>query len=256
MGGLFDFSGGDDNKNVMQDFTGYTEEAATSALTGMGLEVGTPKYEDNEEIAGTVIDQSIKEGKKFKKGDKITLTVSNGPAAQSSDNGGYVEVPTLTDKTYDNAKQILEDLGLKIKRGEDAYSEDDIGIVVTQNPMKGAKVKEGDTITVSVSKGPEPSPSPADHTISVTAGKGGSITPKGAVTVADGEDITFTITPDTGYEIFEVKVDGTSIGAVTSYPFTKVTDDHTIYAVFRKSTASPSPSPTTSTNPVSNTDIG
>ena len=124
--------------------------------------------------------------------------------------------------------------------------------------MKGAKLQKGDLVTVTVSKGPETT----EHEITVTAGKGGSISPKGAVTVEDGEDQSFTITADDGYDVLEVKVDGTSIGAVSTYTFTKVTEDHTIYVVFKqKAAASPSPSvspsatPTPTTKPASGTDI-
>lgn len=255
MGGLFDFSGGDD-KEDMQNLVGMPQESAMTVLDTLELKVTTEK-EASDEAAGIVIKQSIKKDSKVHKGDKITITVSSGQPVSSSENTEYIQVPTLTKKTYDQAKQILSDMGLKISSDEDVFSDEDVGLVVTQSPMKDAKVKKGDTVTVAVSKGLEPSPSPTDHTISVTAGKGGSISPKGAVLVADGEDQTFTITPDSGYEIFEVKVDGTSIGAPTSYSFTKVTDDHTIYAVFRQtSSASPTPSPTGTVNPVSNTDIG
>ncbi|MEA4896331.1 MAG: PASTA domain-containing protein [Oscillospiraceae bacterium] len=257
MGGLFDFSGGDGDKNVMQNVVGMPQDSAMTVLDDvLGLDV-TVETEASSEAAGIVIRQSIKENKKVKEGDKVTITVSSGQTASSSEDTEYVEVPTLTKKTYDQARQILTDMGLEISRGDDAFSDEDVGLVVSQSPMKGAKVKKGDTVTVTVSKGLEPSPSPTEHTISVTAGKGGSISPKGAVTVADGEDQTFEITPDSGYEIFEVKVDGTSIGAPTSYTFTGVSGDHTIYAVFRQTAgSSPTPSPSGTLNPVSNTDIG
>lgn len=258
MGGLFNFSKNDDGKSVMQNVVGMPKDSAMTVLAeGLGLKV-TVETEDSTQPAGIVTKQSIKEDKKVKKGDKITITVSSGNIpASASGSGDYIEVPTLTKKTYDQAKQILTDMGLKITKGEDSFSDEDVGLVVSQLPMQGAKIKKGDTVTVSVSKGIEPSPSPTDHTISVTAGKGGSISPKGAVTVADGEDQTFTISPDSGYEIFEVKVDGTSIGAPTSYSFTKVTGDHTIYAVFRQtSSTTQTPTPTGTTNPASNTDIG
>ncbi|PKM72103.1 MAG: hypothetical protein CVU91_10225 [Firmicutes bacterium HGW-Firmicutes-16] len=255
MGGLFDFSGSE-NKEEMQKLVGMPEESAITILDALELKV-TTKTEASDEAVGIVIKQSIDEGEKVKKGDKITITVSLGQPVSASESAEYIEVPTLTKKTYDQAKQILSDMGLKINRGEDVFSDEDIGLVVSQSPMKAAQIKKGETVTVSVSKGLEPSPSPEAHTISVTAGKGGSISPKGAVSVADAEDQTFTITPESGYEIFEIKVDGTSIGAPSSYTFTKVTDNHTIYAVFRQTTStSPTPSPTPTTNPVSNTDIG
>lgn len=62
--------------------------------------------------------------------------------------------------------------------------------------------------------------------------------------VEDGKSATFTIKPDEGFEIREVKVDGEDIGPVESYTFTDVTGDHTLYVVFQeKVPETPSPSP-------------
>lgn len=73
---------------------------------------------------------------------------------------------------------------------------------------------------------------PAAVTITATAGDNGSISPSGAVVVEYGADQEFTITPDTGYQVEDVLVDGASVGAVTSYTFEDVTADHTIHATF------------------------
>jgi hypothetical protein len=70
------------------------------------------------------------------------------------------------------------------------------------------------------------------HTITVTAGANGSITPSGAVSVTHGQNQTFTITPNTGYHVADVVVDGSSVGAVPSHSFTNITSDHTISATF------------------------
>lgn len=71
------------------------------------------------------------------------------------------------------------------------------------------------------------------HTITVTAGANGTISPAGPVTVSDGADQVFTITANSGYEIEDVKADGVSVGAVPDYTFTNVTADHTISATFK-----------------------
>ncbi len=71
------------------------------------------------------------------------------------------------------------------------------------------------------------------YTITASAGSGGSISPSGSVTVVYGADQTFTITPDSGYEVDDVVVDGNSQGKITSYTFTNVTSDHTISASFK-----------------------
>ena len=72
----------------------------------------------------------------------------------------------------------------------------------------------------------------AVHTITASAGANGSISPRGAVAVADGADQTFTITADPGYSIAGVLVDGVTVGPVASYTFTNVTGDRSISASF------------------------
>ena len=77
--------------------------------------------------------------------------------------------------------------------------------------------------------------------ITATAGDNGRITPTGDVAVPKGESKTFTITPDSGYHIKDVLVDGKSVGAVSTYTFENVVDNHTIHATFaRKHTPTPS----------------
>ena len=91
-----------------------------------------------------------------------------------------------------------------------------------------------------------------EYKISSSSEGGGSISP--TTTVKKGKSTTFYITPDKGYTISDVIVDGSSVGAVTSYKFSKVKGNHTIKAVFKKkdkptteepTTEPPTPEPTT-----------
>ena len=77
------------------------------------------------------------------------------------------------------------------------------------------------------------------YTIKATAGTGGSISPSGSVSVREGRDQTFTITPDKGYAVSNVKIDGKSIGAVKSYTFENVRRTHTIEVIFMKANGTP-----------------
>jgi len=82
---------------------------------------------------------------------------------------------------------------------------------------------------------PLPGPSPLRKdmaTITAGAGPGGSVSPSGAVTVNYGADQAFTITPDVGYHIADVLIDGSSVGVLISYTFTKVTANHTVVVTF------------------------
>lgn len=73
-----------------------------------------------------------------------------------------------------------------------------------------------------------------EHTITATAGEGGTISPSGSVKVRDTGSQTFTITPNSGYRIKDVTVDGVSQGALTTYLFENVTNDHSITVTFAK----------------------
>jgi len=77
------------------------------------------------------------------------------------------------------------------------------------------------------------------YTIKATAGTGGSISPSGNVSVREGRDQTFTITPDKSYAVSNVKIDGKSIGAVKSYTFENVRRTHTIEVIFMKANGNP-----------------
>ena len=69
-------------------------------------------------------------------------------------------------------------------------------------------------------------------TITASAGPGGTISPSESISVPNGGSQTFTISPDASHAISDVLVDGSSVGAVSSYTFRNVTGDHTIYALF------------------------
>ena len=74
---------------------------------------------------------------------------------------------------------------------------------------------------------------PGYYIIRATAGAGGLITPSGDVSVRAGANQTFTITPNRGYAVSDVKIDGRSIGAVRSYTFENISASHTIEVQFR-----------------------
>ena len=71
-----------------------------------------------------------------------------------------------------------------------------------------------------------------NYTITASAGNGGTITPSGSTSVGAGATVTFAIAPNTGYVISDVLVDGSSVGAVSSYTFETVSANHTIQATF------------------------
>jgi len=70
------------------------------------------------------------------------------------------------------------------------------------------------------------------YTITASAGTGGSINPNGSASVSSGSSQTYTINANSGYKIADVKVDGSSVGALSTYTFSSVTSAHTISVTF------------------------
>ena len=73
---------------------------------------------------------------------------------------------------------------------------------------------------------------PSSYTITASAGANGTISPSGAVSVNAGGSKTFTFTPDPGYEVDEVILNGLPIGALDSYTFNNVRGNHSISVTF------------------------
>lgn len=83
-----------------------------------------------------------------------------------------------------------------------------------------------------------------EHHITATAGRYGSISPSGRVSIQNGTDQTFSMRADTGYHVQSVLVDGNSVGQVNTYTFRNIRDDHTIFATFAQNVPSPPVEPT------------
>ena len=80
---------------------------------------------------------------------------------------------------------------------------------------------------------------PTTYTITVDQGANGTISPAENQVVTEGSSVTFTITPNEGYEIADVLVDNVSVGKAGSYTFTDVNANHTITASFTKTSVEP-----------------
>jgi hypothetical protein len=92
-------------------------------------------------------------------------------------------------------------------------------------------------VAVQASTASSPSPTPtasvyADFAVTASAGPGGTINPSGTQFAYPGSSFTFTITPDAGYKISNVTVDGVSQGPMSTYSFDNVQSGHEISASF------------------------
>jgi len=79
------------------------------------------------------------------------------------------------------------------------------------------------------------------YVITASAGSGGSISPSGTVTVNQAANQSFTITPNTGFNVSSVTVDGVNQGVIASYTFSNVQANHTISAAFQQQSSGEGP---------------
>lgn len=116
--------------------------------------------------------------------------------------------------------------------------------------FKPDSVQANDDVTVEETKTPDEDKDEPDETVKhrvfVSAGNGGTASPNGSVEVEDWGSLSITFTPNEGYEIVSVTVDGQDQGAVESYTLSYVKDDHTVIATFEKK---PEPTPTPTPEP-------
>lgn len=123
--------------------------------------------------------------------------------------------------------------------GDTEPTETQTQAVVTMQPVQTSAPHETETT-------PEPTSAVKTYTVTVTAGSGGSIQPGGLVSVQEGDSVSFSVIPDSGYYTSQLLVDGESVqpGDVT---LSNVQADHSVYAVFSpvpEETPEPTPVPT------------
>ncbi|MDD1718699.1 MAG: SBBP repeat-containing protein, partial [Methanoregulaceae archaeon] len=152
----------------------------------------------------------------------FTITSSAGPNGAISPSGSVV-VAKGGSQTFN----ITPDSGFQI-----ASVVVDGAFVGSEPAFTFTNVQTNHTIAATFSTAP-----PTQFTIVATAGAHGAISPSGSVVVAKGASQTFNITPDSGFQITNVLVDGEFVGSGSSYTFTNVQANHTISATF--STAPP-----------------
>ena len=219
---------GDTGKLVLKMENGWTSSKFTFDITAKDpVSVDLSK-------AALAIDTS--------KGSEDTLTLTLKPTAGAVDKDLKVAGVTFD---FDPAKLDAAKLSLtwdgaaskiQAKALDAAYSVKDVPVKakvdVTFTGVDGQNWPLSEVVNFTVTSGPG---HPATVTVTATAGAGGAIAPSGAVTVPYGADQAFTISPDVGQKIKDVKVNGASVGAVPTYTMKNVTADGSIEATFEPS---------------------
>jgi len=160
-------------------------------------------------------------------------TYSITPASQSfgsSGGSGSVTVTTQAGCSWSASKSAS---WITITAGAGGTGPGTVGYSVAANTAPSSRSAAvsigGNDFTVS-----QQGATASTVTITSSAGTGGSISPSGTVTIAPGSSKKFTISPRWFYRIYDVKVNGVSVGAVRSYTFSSVKSNQTISATFKR----------------------
>ena len=142
--------GGGNAEFPAPNLLGMTQEKAEEELAKYDLEIGRvdPGYSD-EYAKGEIMDQTPSEGKTVRAGEKIDITVSQGPEPKKT-----TKVPSLDGCTQEEAEAKLKEAGLTghaVMEANDA----DTGTIFDQSPAASEEVDEGSTVTYKVSSGPD-----------------------------------------------------------------------------------------------------
>jgi serine/threonine-protein kinase len=145
------FSNGPDQVQI-PNVVGKTQDQARSAIGKAGLEVGDVSYKpDDSAAADTVLRQSPEGGvgAYTDPGTVVDLVLSSGKPD--------VAIQQVAGMTFEDAKSLLEQAGLKVARNN-VESDQTKGQVLSANPAVGTTVASGTTVTLDVSKGPKAVP--------------------------------------------------------------------------------------------------
>lgn len=185
----------------------------------------------------TLTISAVNDAPSFTKGANITVdentgvnifngwatNVSAGPSDESTQQVSFV-VTNNRNSLFASQPAIDADGNLSFELADGMAGQATVSVRISDNggtDNSGVNISAIQTFTISVS--------PA---ITVSVSGNGSVTPGETTIVQYGHDQSFTITPETGYHITSVLIDGVSVGAVSSYTFYSVITTHTINANF------------------------
>lgn len=156
-GGAFLLFGNDNAQSdemlveVPRTLAGMTQDEARRTLEPLGLKFALGGEENSDTVEkGRIIRTSPEGGQSVKPGETIVATISLGPNS--------VAIPNdILGRSYDEAKKLLEDLGLTVEKDSETVASDEIAkdLVAKTNPSPGQKVKGGSTVKLTLSSGPD-----------------------------------------------------------------------------------------------------
>lgn len=133
---------------TVPDVVGLTVSAATTALTAVGLVLGTETDVSDAAPAGNIIAQSPAAGGYASTGSAVDITVSTGPPP--------VTVPNIVGESVADATADLTFVGLVLGTETDVDDTAPYGTVIAQSPTAGSSVASGSSVDITVSQGLAP----------------------------------------------------------------------------------------------------
>lgn len=232
MSGAFNFH--KEGQNLMPNLVGQMEESAKETVARLDAKA-IVSYEHSTDPEGTVIRQAVAEGTHITHNQSISLVVSIGPEEEANTNESKIPIPSFVGLTLSKASETASNLGVTVVSAGTAYDDNvPAGSIARQSPAGGSMVEPGTVISVTISAGPEKK----TFAVTVTCGSGGSVSPNGKVEVKEGGSASFTITPNDGYEVKQLVIDGLEVLPLKSYTFMNIDSDHTLYVTFQETNGS------------------
>ena len=261
------FSGIEDHQTLVYDGAAKSPEGTLTVSDGMSLSSLEVQYEKVENgtavpISGAPVDVGsyrvtyrVPDGNAYYQGS-VTYSFTVTPrrvTVTAKDQTAYIgaAVPTLDENSYtvsgliDGERLITEPTVKYVDKDGNEIVPDMSKSGKTVIRANGAEVGANYELayvdgTLTVSKRPSSGGyTVRSYTIRASVSGSGTISPTGSVSVSEGGSRTFTFTPDKGYALCNVLVDGKEVGAVESYTFKNVRSGHTIEAMFMEEDGNP-----------------
>ena len=216
---------------------------ARTTLNSYGLSMGTVTVVPSTAPSGTVLTQSIDPGTMVATNTAIDMTVSDGTVLPTEIRLTSTPATVEVGKTITVGADVMPETAAD--RGFSCESSDASIATTSYNVITG--VKEGEvTIKVYCNAAPEifksykvtvvaAAPVVTTHTVTVTFDSAMG-TVSGGGTFNAGDSTTIAITPNSGYHIVDVQLDGASQGKVTSLPISSIAANHTVSVTFAADT--------------------
>jgi serine/threonine-protein kinase len=131
-------------KVEVPNLEGMSEEQARQTLEDLGLALGEVEdqyVEDASQKVGVVVSQDPEWGTLLAKGEKVNITVTR-----------EMKMPKVTGMDKDEAEEVLRKLGVKVIEiaNQEVEDEDDIGIVLSQDPVGGKYISPKTSVRLVV----------------------------------------------------------------------------------------------------------